>query len=111
MLVAGPDTHVFVFLPGMGNDGMGITVRRRGNDERWTHWRVTVMQRNGATSKKPLRVRRGERIAARRTLTVFEASRWQTDKGTTQRVGLKSYVRFKLSPGGRSLPSLPAEAS
>jgi hypothetical protein len=39
----------------------------------------------------------------RPTVTAMELSRWRTRGGTTERWGLKNYVRLKVGAGGRQV--------
>lgn len=107
LIVAGKRVHVFVWLPSWSvvNDSVGVTVRYRAHGG-WTHWRIVLMQRNASALSR----RRGQaggrtnRVFTRRTLTLVELSRWRTQPGTSERVGLKAYARLKVSPGGREAP-------
>ncbi len=107
LLVAWPRLHLFVWTRGMAADfdktpSYGLTLRVR-RTVGWTHMRVSLLQRNRSGAE--LRdARPGHRFLLRGTLTLLEVSRWDTSPGTSDRLGLKSYVRFKVSPGGREVP-------
>lgn len=96
MLVAWSNLHVFYWRWSWGSHSAGATVRYRTRGD-WSHWRVVLFQRNGRRIES---VRDG-RYRARRSLTLIEVTHWRTAPGTRERVGLKSYVRVKVSPGGR----------
>lgn len=104
LLIAGDDAHLFVWAPFTGANSFGACFRYRTDREenRWTHLRLMLMQRNG---RRPDKIREGGRTGARfvgrRTLTVAEVDQWTTKNGTRERVGLKRYVRLKVGPGGR----------
>lgn len=109
LVIAGRALHCFVWVPWThGSDSTGITLRfRRG--ARWTHLRLVLLQRNhppgGWRHKTHKRYAdRGGTMLMRPTLTLFEISRWDTAPGTQNRVGLKSYVRLKISLGGHQMP-------
>lgn len=107
LLIASRDVHVFVWSPRLGADSYGVTVRHRTRSNDWLHWRLVAFQhgsgmRTGYARKRHSN-RGGQRFLARRTLTLLEASRWRTVGGTDARVGLKAYVRLKVSPGGRQV--------
>jgi hypothetical protein len=98
LLVALRHLHVFVWAPAMGADSYGTTVRfRRAND--WHHLRIVLWQRNRVGWKPD----RPGHFFVRPTVTALELSRWRTRTGTTERWGLKNYVRVKLSAGGRQV--------
>jgi hypothetical protein len=104
MLVAARNLHLFIWSPRTGASSTGFTLRlRRGGG--WTHYRLVLLQRNRATghSRRRHTARAGQRFAARPTLTLVELARWRTAPGTSERVGLKSYLRVKAGAGGRQL--------
>jgi hypothetical protein len=102
MMLAWPNAHLFLFAPSLGADAYGVTFRVR-RDGGWTHYRVTVCQRNrgNAHSRRRHTDRGGQRFLARPTLTILELCRWRTAPGTNQRIDMKSYLRLKASAGGR----------
>lgn len=102
LLVAANNLHLFVWCPALGADSYGATLRFR-RDERWTHLRLLLMRRN---PRRREGLPREGRWLARKTLTAFEVSRWVTENGTRERVGLKQYVRVKVGPGGRHVDPL-----
>lgn len=104
LIVAGRNLHVFVWLPRMGGDSLGATVRWRRGQENWSHLRLTLLQRN-ALGASALRHKHGRvgRFAIRRTLTIAELSSWTTRGGTRERVDIKWYVRLKAGAGGRQI--------
>lgn len=105
LLLAARNAHLFIFAPALGSDSTGVTLRMRRAGG-WTHYRVIVCQRNhpGYNQRRRHTKRHGQRFMARPTLTLIEIARWRTAPGTYDRTGLKSYLRVKLSPGGRSCP-------
>lgn len=103
MLLAAKHVHVFVWVPKMGADSAGVTVRFRWRGG-WTHVRLILFQRNPFPRQNRNRMRPGT-YKARRTCTLLELSSWRTAPGTVDRVGLKSYLRVKASPGGTEVPA------
>lgn len=103
MLLAWAHVHLFVWVPWTsgGDDSFGMTLRWR-RAEGWTHVRMVIFQRN-KIDRSRWKGRRGHWLL-RRTLTLFEITRWDTRPGVYGRHGMKSYIRVKISPGGRELP-------
>jgi hypothetical protein len=111
LVLAWPNVHVFVWVPwahGSESTGTTIRLRRLGG---WDHYRLVLWQRNALTGrrgwKKTAHGERSGRVALRPTITVCELARWRTAPGTADRVGLKAYVRLKVSAGGREVESIP----
>lgn len=104
LLLAWRNAHLFIFAPPLGADSTGVTFRMRRPDG-WTHYRLIVCQRNhpGTHQRRRHMNRHGQRFMARPSLTLIELCHWRTAPGTNARVGLKAYIRVKLSPGGRSI--------
>lgn len=105
LLLAGSNVHVFLWAPQLGATSYGVTVRHRDGDD-WQHYRLMFLEhgrRPDSRQRGRHSDRGGQRFMARPTLIFAELSRWRTTGGTQVRVGLKSYIRVKIGPGGRQL--------
>ena len=112
LVIAGRRVHLFIWTPRMvgerSDPSYGFTLRARG-EQGWQHFRLVLLQRNRPNARAWAnrsggRKLAGQRFMVRPSLTVLEFSRWQTRPDRTTRHGIKQYVRFKVSAGGRQLP-------
>lgn len=102
------NVHVNTF----NGKGRGIAIRYRTEGNIWTIHSFTIWQHNINKSARDMRDRelrkRKVKLRVRPTLTIFEWSSWQQEKGLTsgekRRVNrTKSYIRIKACAGGREI--------